>query len=70
MNLFVKLLKWLGIGVLAYPLVLISDLSSLRKDEYLWLKLLIVGIIVSILLFLFTDFELVRRIKERKKKQN
>lgn len=72
MKLFVKLLKWFCIGIVGYPLLLVFCFldSNGNVSPFFWLEILIIDLIVILLLFLFTDFELVRRIKERKKNQN
>lgn len=68
MKLFIKLLKWIGYGVLLYPLELACAYfdSGGNISEWFWLEILIIDVVVCVLLFLFIDFELIKRIKNKK----
>lgn len=68
MKLFFNLLKWLGIGLVMYPIMLIYAYFDAAGNIGTWflLEVLIVDIVTSILLFLFIDFKLVKRIQQRK----
>ena len=70
MKMFLKLLKWLGISVLLYPVLLILAFfeNNANVGDRFWLEILIIALVVGVLLFLFCDFELVKRIKEAIKK--
>ena len=68
MKLFIKLLKWIGCGVLLYPLGLVCAYfdGGGNISDWFWLEILIIDVVVCILLFLFVDFELIKRIKKQK----
>ena len=70
MKLFLKFLKTLGLAVLFYPVFLILGFfdSGGNIGNWFWLEMLIIDFGVGILLFLFDDFELIKRIKNRKSK--
>ena len=70
MKMFLKLLKWLGISVLLYPVLLILAFfeNNANVGDWFWLEVLIIALVVGVLLFLFWDFELVKKIKEAIKK--
>ena len=68
MKYFLDLLKSLGRGAILYPLMLICAYfeDGGNVGNYFWLEVLIVDVVVCILLFLFIDFELINRIKNKK----
>ena len=68
MKYFLDLLKSLGKAAILYPLVLICAYFEAGGNvgNYFWLEVLIVDVVVCILLFLFVDFELIKRIKNKK----
>ena len=68
MKLFIELLKWIGCGALLYPLLLACAYfdSGANIGTWFWLEILIIDIVVSLLLFLFIDFKLIKRIKSKK----
>ena len=70
MKLFIELLKWLGRGILIYPFGLAYTFidSSGNIGQWFWLEVLIIDFLVCILLFLFLDFKLIERIKNKKHK--
>lgn len=69
MKLFIEILKWLGRGILLYPLGLLCAYfdSGGNIDKWFWLEILIIDVIVCFLLFLFIDYELIKKIKNRNK---
>jgi Na+/melibiose symporter-like transporter len=70
MKSFLNLLKWLGMSMLLYPLFLVLAFfeNNGNVGDWFWLEILIIAMVVGILLFLFCDFELVKRIKNAVKK--
>lgn len=70
MKSFLNLLKWLGISILFYPLLLL--LAFLENNGNVgglfWLEIFIIAMVVGVLLFLFCDFELAEKIKNAIKK--
>ena len=68
MKYFIEFLKSLGRGAVLYPIFLICSYfnASGNIGDYFWLEILIVDVVVCILLFLFIDFELIKRIKNKK----
>ncbi len=70
MKLFLNLLKWLGMSLLFYPLLLIPAFFEDNGNigDWFWLEILMIAIAVGVLLFLFVDFELMKRIKDAIKK--
>ena len=70
MKLFLKFLKTLGMAILFYPVFLILAFFDSNGNISTWfcLEILIIDVVVGMLLFLFIDFELVKRIKNRKQK--
>ena len=70
MKLFLKFLKTLGLAILFYPAFLILAFfdNNGNISDWFWLEILITDLVVGILLFLFIDFELVKRIKNENRK--
>ena len=70
MKLFLKFLKTFGLCVLFYPVLYLRYIidDSLKNEEHIWLEVLIMVLIFGVLRFLFWDFELIKRLKKRKKK--
>ena len=70
MKILIKLLKWIGCGVLFYPFGLMYAYfdSGNNVSELFWLEILIIDIVACFLLFLFVDFGLIQRIKRRNQK--
>ena len=70
MKSFLNLLKWLGISILFYPLLLL--LAFLENNGNVGglfgLEIFIIAMVVGVLLFLFCDFELAKKIKNAIKK--
>ena len=69
----IKLFKWLGIGLLCYPLFLLltfADQGGFSKGgsvgKWFWLCILIADLIGCSLLFLFTDFDVIHKIQSRR----
>ena len=71
MKVFVTILKWLGLCILVYPLLLLYAFfdSGGNIDKWFLLEILIIDVVVCLLLFLFQDFKLVKRIKNFKNKK-
>ena len=69
MKLFLKILQYVGIAVVLYPIGLILAYfdSNGNIGDWFWLEILIVDIVASLLLFLFVDFKLVEKIKHSKR---
>ncbi len=65
MKLFVKFLKIIGIGAIFYPIGFIVSYFEAGGDvgKWFWLEILLVDFVSCIIIFLFTDFELVQKIK-------
>jgi hypothetical protein len=72
MKLFAKFLRALGIGAMFYPIGVIVSYFEVGGNvcDLFWLEILILDIIGCILLFLFIDVELVKRIRNKKQKKN
>lgn len=70
MKLFLKILQYVGIAVVLYPVGLILAYfdSNGNIGDWFWLEILIIDIVVCSLIFLFVDFKLVERIKKSKRK--
>lgn len=68
MKLFIELLKWIGRGALLYPLGLVCAYFDSGGNIGRWflLEILMIDIAVCLLLFLFVDFKLIKRIKNKK----
>ena len=69
MKLFLKILQYVGIAVVLYPIGLILAYfdSNANIGDWFWLEILIVDIVIGLLLFLFVDFKLVEKIKHSKR---
>lgn len=69
MKLFLKILQYVGIAVVLYPIGLILAYfdSNGNIGDWFWLEILIVDIVIGLLLFLFVDFKLVEKIKHSKR---
>ena len=67
LKMFIKLLEWLGVSVLIYPIGLISVYfeNGGHVSDWFWLEMLILSIAVGVFCFLFTDFELAKKIKSK-----
>lgn len=70
MKLLLSFFKTLGMAIIFYPIFLVVVFfdSSGNISDWFWLETLIIDVVVGLLLFLFIDFELVKRIKNKKNK--
>ena len=70
MKLFLKILKAIAMAILFYPVFLILAFfdNNGNISTWFWLEILIIDVVVGFLLFLFIDFELIKRIKNKKHK--
>lgn len=70
MKLFMKFLKTLCVTILLYPPALIVTYINTggHVDNWFWLVVLIIDVLIGMLHFLLKDFELIKRIKNKKLK--